>query len=66
MRWAASIDGPVPDYPLTYDGVKQLIAAAADPDFSVMWAGEGAHRARSLPAADLVRQLHAEMAPPPA
>lgn len=52
---------PPPDYPLTYDGVKQLIAAKARPEFSVMWAGEGAGRTRRLSAADLVTIIAQEL-----
>ena len=61
MQWAATVDAPVPDYPLTYDGVKQLVAAVADPTFSVMWAGAGASRSRFMAAAELVRQIEREM-----
>ena len=57
MAWAETVSVSVPDYPLTYDAVKQLVTAMADPDFSVMWAGDGAARARALPAAEVVRQL---------
>ena len=46
-----------PDYPLTYAAVKRLVAAAGDPAFSVMWAGEGAGRATPLPAAELVQRI---------
>lgn len=62
MRWAQSLESAPPDYPLTYDAVKQLVAARANAAFSVMWAGEGAHRSRSLPADELVGQLARELA----
>ena len=61
MDWAESINAQPPEYPLCYDAVKQLIAAQADPDFSVMWAGEGAAAARGLPAGQLLALLAAEM-----
>ncbi len=61
MRWASAVAAEPPDYPLTYDGVKQLIAARNDSGFSVMWAGEGAARTRALPAAELVRRIQSEL-----
>ena len=61
MAWAESVSATPPDYPLCYDGVKQLIAAKGDPAFSVMWAGEGAGHARSMPAAKLLEYLAAEL-----
>lgn len=61
MRWAVSVQSEAPDYPLTYDAVKQLVAAQAKPAFSVMWAGEGAAAARELPAGELVALLAAEL-----
>ncbi len=61
MDWARSISSEPPDYPLTYDAIKQLVAARATPEFAVMWAGEGASRARSMPAYALVRQIVREM-----
>ncbi|MGE0621319.1 MAG: NAD(P)H-dependent flavin oxidoreductase [Pseudomonadales bacterium] len=55
----------VPDYPLTYDAVKQLVSARGDPRFSVMWAGAGAGRARlragNLPASTLIGMLRDEL-----
>lgn len=56
-----SVKAPLPDYPITYDGIKQLIAVTSEPGFSVMWAGEGAARVRSLPAAELIDQIAREM-----
>ncbi len=61
MAWATTVSVPVPAYPRTYDAVKQLVAAVADPDFSVMWAGEGAGRAQAIPAAEVVRMLAARL-----
>jgi nitronate monooxygenase len=52
-------------YPVAYDAAKQLHAAAAKTDnheFAPHWAGQGAALARELPAAELLRQLAAEMA----
>ncbi len=54
----------VPDYPIAYDLGKALNAAgkaANEPGFGAQWAGQGAPLARSLPAAELVRTLVAEM-----
>jgi len=55
-----------PEYPLTYDAVKQLVTARADPAFSVMWAGAGAAHGtpgtRHLTAAALVERLTDELA----
>jgi nitronate monooxygenase len=61
MAWAGNVQSTVADYPLTYDGVKQLIAAKNDPDFSVMWAGTGAQAARDLPAGELIRTISKEL-----
>lgn len=54
----------IPDYPIAYDLGKALNAAgkrANEPGFGAQWAGQGAPLARPLPAAELVRQLVAEM-----
>jgi nitronate monooxygenase len=56
---------PLPDYPIAYDAVKALHAAAAkqgNQDFSVNWAGQAYTLARALPAFELVRTLGAELA----
>ncbi|WP_227367653.1 NAD(P)H-dependent flavin oxidoreductase [Halomonas sp. M20] len=48
------------DYPVAYDAVKRLNAAAAklgNHEFAAQWAGQGAPLARELPAAELVVQL---------
>ena len=54
----------VPDYPVAYDAGKALNAAAkavGEYGFGAQWAGQGAPLARSLPAADLIAALVAEM-----
>jgi nitronate monooxygenase len=56
--------GDVPDYPIAYDLGKALHAAgkrANESGFGAQWAGQGAPLARTLPAADLVKELVAEM-----
>jgi nitronate monooxygenase len=56
---------PPPDYPIAYDAVKALSAAATQAgshDFTVNWAGQGFPLARALPAAELVRTLVEELA----
>jgi nitronate monooxygenase len=53
-----------PDYPIAYDAGKALHAAAkarGDHGFGAQWAGQGAPLARSMPAADLVATLAAEL-----
>ena len=53
-----------PDYPIAYDAGKALNAAAkarGEAGFGAQWAGQGAALARSLPAAELVAALAAEM-----
>lgn len=60
----ASGHPPVPDYPIAYDAIKALNAAAAAKgmhDYAVNWAGQGAALAREMPAADLVRVLMEEL-----
>lgn len=55
---------PLPDYPIAYDAAKALHAAAAKQgshDFAAHWAGQGAARAREMPAALLVRTLVEEL-----
>jgi nitronate monooxygenase len=54
----------IPDYPIAYDAAKALAAAArevGDGSYGAPWAGQGAPRARRLPAADLLATLAAEM-----
>lgn len=64
-NWAAQLgDAQVPDYPIAYDAGKALNAAAkaaGKTGFGAQWAGQGAPRARSLPAAELVEVLVKEM-----
>ncbi len=53
-----------PDYPRAYDAGKALHAAASacgEYGFGAQWAGQGAPLARSLPAAQLVATLQAEL-----
>jgi nitronate monooxygenase len=57
----------IPDYPVSYDAAKALIAAAQANgifDFSVQWAGQGAPLARAMPAAALIDMLLEEMRAP--
>jgi nitronate monooxygenase len=54
-------------FPLAFDASKQLSDAAlkhGNDDFAAYWAGQGAPLARELPAAELMRQLSAEMVSP--
>lgn len=53
-----------PDYPIAYDAGKALAAAArakGDGGYGAQWAGQGAHLARAMPAADLVATLSREL-----
>jgi nitronate monooxygenase len=53
----------VPGFGIAYNGGKKLIEAAAKagtPEFAAHWAGQGASRARSMPAAQLLGVLHDE------
>jgi nitronate monooxygenase len=53
-----------PAYPIAYDAGKALNAAAkaaGEGGFGAQWAGQGAPLARSLPAAELVAALRAEL-----
>jgi nitronate monooxygenase len=63
-----------PDYPLTYDAGKALNAAAkscgaksggakscGDSSYGAQWAGQGAPRARAMPAAALIDLLRREL-----
>lgn len=64
--FAARVEpGAVPDYPVAYDAGKALHAAAkaaGEFGYGAQWAGQGAPLARSLPAAELVARLRAELA----
>lgn len=54
----------ISDYPIAYDAGKALHAAAKGSNefgYGAQWAGQGAPLARSLPAAELVAVLRAEM-----
>jgi nitronate monooxygenase len=54
----------VPDYPIAYDLGKALHAAGkrvGEPGFGAYWAGQGAPLSRTRSAADLLRELVAEM-----
>lgn len=54
----------IPSYPIAYDAGKALHAAAkaqSEFGYGAQWAGQGAPLARSLPTADLVRELAAEL-----
>lgn len=56
--------GEIPDYPIAYDAGKALHAAAkakAEFGYGAQWAGQGAPLARSLPTAELVRELAMEL-----
>ncbi|APG48267.1 NAD(P)H-dependent flavin oxidoreductase [Phaeobacter porticola] len=63
--WAqANTDADIPEYPITYDAGKALNAAAksvGDWGYGAQWAGQGAARARALPAAELMDVLFAEL-----
>ena len=53
-----------PDYPVAYDAGKALNAAAraaGETGFAAQWAGQGAPRARALPASELVATLLEEL-----
>ncbi len=54
----------IPDYPLTYDAMKQLAAVACEQGeegYAAHWAGTGAALARSMPAEQLVETLVLEL-----
>ncbi|MGD8416748.1 MAG: nitronate monooxygenase [Pseudomonadales bacterium] len=61
IRALEGVSLQVPDYPIAYDAVKQLVSATADSDFSVMWAGAGVGRIRALGAAELIAALRREL-----
>jgi nitronate monooxygenase len=61
---AATVGAPPPAYPIAYDAGKALHAAASaagEPGFGAYWAGQGAPLARTLPAAELIRAVQAEL-----
>ena len=62
--WAAHVQASPPAYPVAYDAGKALNAAATaagEAGFGAQWAGQGAPLSRSMPAAELVAKLAAEM-----
>ena len=53
-----------PDYPIAYDAGKALHQAAkvhGETGFGAQWAGQGAPLARSMPVAELIATIAAEM-----
>ena len=59
-RFTAIDDAAAPDYPLTYDAGKALIAAAVaagDQGYGAFWAGTGAAQAVARPAAETVAAI---------
>lgn len=59
-----SLSATVPAYPIAYDAGKALNAAAkaqGEGGYGAQWAGQGAPMVRSLPAAELIAVLKAEM-----
>lgn len=64
-QWGRACELEPPAYPIAYDAGKALNVAAkakGEGGYSAQWAGQGAPLARSLPAADLVAALAAELA----
>ena len=65
-HWGSAVQPEeIPAYPISYDAGKALHAAAktkAEFGYGAQWAGQGAPLARSMPAADLVRELVRELA----
>jgi len=62
---ALNLTEPAPDYPITYDAVKRLVAAVGDPAFAVMWTGTGAASVQAMPAGRLVAMLGETLPPRP-
>jgi nitronate monooxygenase len=64
-HWGSAVlPAEIPAYPITYDAGKALHAAAkgkSEFGYGAQWAGQGAPLARSLPAAELVRELVREL-----
>ena len=61
---ASVLPREIPAYPIAYDAGKALHAAAkakSEFGYGAQWAGQGAPLARSLPTADLVGELAAEL-----
>lgn len=64
VTWAEGQEAAAPDYPVAYDAGKALFAAAkaaGETGFAAQWAGQGAPRARALPAAELMAALEREL-----
>lgn len=58
--WADAQSAAVPPYPIAYDALKSLNAAAktaGESGFGAQWAGTGAPRSRAMPASELVATL---------
>jgi nitronate monooxygenase len=56
---------PVPDFPIAYDAERALNQAAkatGDSGYAAQWAGQSAFLSRTMPAAELVATLRAELA----
>jgi len=66
VRMTDSIDAPaIPDFPIAYHAFRALsdaAIAAGNHEYGARWAGQGAMFARSMPAAELVATLNAEIA----
>ena len=63
-QWGDIVALQHPGYPMTYDVGKALIAAAkaaGETGYAAQWAGQGAPLSRSMPAAELVALLEAEI-----
>ena len=64
-RLGASVaHGQIPAYPIAYDAGKALntaARAAGETGFGAQWAGQGAPRARALPAAEIIAALADEL-----
>lgn len=62
--WGDAVSQPIPDYPIAYDAGKALNVAAKSANehgYGAQWAGQGAPLSRSMPAAELVSTLNAEL-----
>lgn len=64
-KWGTAVSPrEIPAYPIAYDAGKALHAAAKEKSefgYGAQWAGQAAPLARTLPSADLVRALAAEL-----
>lgn len=62
--WGTRTSALPPAYPIAYDAGKALNAAAkaqGETGFAAQWAGQGAPLHRSMPTADLIKQLEKEI-----